>query len=41
MIAAPPVLLSAVILECTDPNTAYIIDIVLIMLCRVSRMPSG
>jgi len=37
MIAAPPVLLSAVILVCGDPNTAYIIDNVLNMLCHVSR----
>jgi len=40
MIAAPPVLLSAVIRECADPDTAYIIDSVLNMLCQVSRMPS-
>jgi len=40
MIAAPPVLLSAVIRVCTDHHTAYIIDNVLFSLCHVSRMPS-
>mgnify|MGYP000252019804 CR=1 FL=1 len=40
MIAAPPVLLRDVILVCTDPNTASIIDNVLNLLCDVSWMPS-
>jgi len=37
MIAAPPVLLRAVIRVCTDPETAYIIDNVLNMLCVMYR----
>jgi len=41
MIAAPPVLLRAVIRVCTDPETAYIIDNVLNMLCVMYRGPSG
>jgi len=41
MIAAPPLLLRDVIQVCTEPITAYIIDNVLTMLCRVSRMPGG
>jgi len=40
MIAAPPVLLRDVFRVCTDPNTAYIMDTVLNMLCHVSRRPS-
>jgi len=40
MIAAPLAMLRDVIRVCTDPNTAYIMDNVLNMLCHVSRMPS-
>ena len=41
MFAAPPVRLRDVIRVCTDPNTAFIIDNLLNVLCCVSRMPSG
>jgi len=41
MIAAPLVLLRDVIRVCIDPDTAYISDSVLNMLCHVSRMPGG
>jgi len=41
IIAAPLALLSDIIRVCTDPITACIMDIVLHMLCHVSRIPSG